>query len=337
MFMDDLERLILRIRDRIQKHSTSLLTNEAETRYALINPVLSFFGWMLDDPSHIIAELPLGKGRCDYALFAGAEIPSVIIEAKALGTNVRDGMGQSIAYCLEHGVDYFGVTNGQVWEIYETRAAGAIDKKLVVRVDVQAPVNQTAMKLLWLWRGNFVHDEPAAPPLGPTLVQPAAPGESAGKLGPTTPVSTAQTRTATPEASQPKHSASGQPIPITSASGTPLANLDPKPFDLVPSAIRFPDGRSYQTSRWWELSARIVEWLTSTGRLDAKNCPVTTARGSFLVHTEPRRSTGEKFANPRQVGGLWFEAHGNASHHARQVKNILTACRIPLTDVFVDS
>ncbi len=67
MFMDDLERLILRIRDRIQKHSTSLLTNEAETRYALINPVLSFFGWMLDDPCHIIAELPLGKGRCDYA------------------------------------------------------------------------------------------------------------------------------------------------------------------------------------------------------------------------------------------------------------------------------
>ena len=82
MWLDELAELIESLKRRSVEHSDALRKNEALTRSALIDPVLTALGWDLTDPAQVIPEYVTINGRIDYAMFAGGgDRPVMLVEA----------------------------------------------------------------------------------------------------------------------------------------------------------------------------------------------------------------------------------------------------------------
>ena len=155
MPLESLLQLVETLRERIETHRATLSQSEALTRYALIDPLLRELGWDTSDPAMVIPEYRSGSGSADYALLGNGS-PSMMVEAKKLGTPLRDQvLAQGINYCLMEGTNHFAVTDGASWEIYETHRPVPIDQKRVVAFNLvnQSPA-EVCLKALALWRPN---------------------------------------------------------------------------------------------------------------------------------------------------------------------------------------
>ena len=163
MWLDELNDLVVELSTKIDQHREILQKSESATRYCLIDPLLTALGWDLSDPAQVLTEYKSGNGRADYAMVPGSGPPSLVIEAKSLFTPTAQGIAQSINYCLQDGIKYFVVTNGDDWEVYETHRPVPMQDKRVTAFKI-TDMNQSAvMGMLWLWRGNFKSGDPAMP------------------------------------------------------------------------------------------------------------------------------------------------------------------------------
>ena len=134
MNVNDMQDLIETLQKRISDYRTDLKARETLTRYALVDPLLRGMGWDTGDPAQVQPEYTIGDGRADYALFKNVRedgLPSLVVEAKSLGGVGTQGQGplsgmpeppdkQAIGYCMDEGIPYFAVTDGQRWDVYET-------------------------------------------------------------------------------------------------------------------------------------------------------------------------------------------------------------------------
>ena len=307
MWLDDLARLFADLRSRATEYGTELRRNEALTRAALIDPVLVQLGWDVHDPGQMIPEYHAGRGRVDYALFDGQNArPVAFVEAKSLGTPLADKLAQAITYCNEQGVKYFAVTDGQRWEIYETFRAVPNPDKLIFKVDLgNDPDHRSALRLLWLWRGNFTgHGDPE------TATFPDAETPSTGGAKSSDKRHRQPTR---PNGTSRETDVEGNWKPLRSV----LSDLRRTKGQPPPSGIRFPDGESSAVKTWRDLQVSTANWLVSRGRLSASRCPVVTSRGTHIVHREPTRSDGSPFVSPVEVAGMWLDLNWSAMNHAR--------------------
>ena len=98
--------------------------NEAETRAEYIDPALKNAGWGVVDGSRILREYPITLGRlegfgrrskplvADYVLvYRNTKL--AVIEAKAWGESITEGLGQSKDYAEKLAIRYAYSTNGQ--------------------------------------------------------------------------------------------------------------------------------------------------------------------------------------------------------------------------------
>ena len=158
--MDDLLKLIATLRERIDSHEVALRRNEALTRSVLIDPLLRALGWDTENPAQVIPEYPIPsepKKQADYALFAGSDVPTIIVEAKSLGVALSEAAIQAVQYCTVDGYKYFAVTDGSQWTLYETHRSAALDKKKIARFDLRSdsPID-VCSRAIALWRQRFV-------------------------------------------------------------------------------------------------------------------------------------------------------------------------------------
>ena len=176
MWLDELNDLVVELSTKIDQHREILQKSESSTRYCLIDPLLTALGWDLSDPAQVLTEYNSGNGRADYAMAPGSGPPSLVVEAKSLFTPTAQGIAQSINYCLQDGIKYFVVTNGDDWEVYETHRPVPMQDKRVTAFKI-TDMNQSAvMGMLWLWRGNFKDGDPAMPaPPAPAEELPTTP------------------------------------------------------------------------------------------------------------------------------------------------------------------
>ena len=269
MWLDELNELVGRLKERIEQHKDVLCKNETATRYALIDPLLTALGWDLQDPEQVQTEYSTGDGRADYAMLAGGDSsrPRLVIEAKKLGRPIGDGINQSITYCVGRGIPYFVVTNGRDWAAYETHKPVPVTDKRIVDFSLTDLAQPTVMQMLWLWRGNFESESPIVPvaPDRPALQQ-----------------------TVTP-ASQPAAVESSSSVQQPDR-GTPLGEFNPNDGDPPPAALLFSDGTEKEITNWYEFQTLVVEWLIDAGSLTAANCPVEGPRGRYLVATSPAQA-----------------------------------------------
>lgn len=153
MILESLLELVETLKARIDQHGDQLRQSEALTRYVLVDPLLRELGWNTEDPSSVIPDYESDHGKADYALH-GDDKTVMMVEAKKLGTQLRDSvLSEGINYCLMEGAMYFSITDGQLWEVYETHRPVPIDQKRVVEFDLQDQSSAAVcLKALALWR-----------------------------------------------------------------------------------------------------------------------------------------------------------------------------------------
>ena len=282
MPLESLLKLAETLKERVSDHRAALSANEIRTRYALIDPLLRELGWDTSDPSAVIPEYKTRQGGiADYALLK-ADSPAVMVEAKKLGTPLRDDvLSQVLNYCMMEGTEHFSVTNGARWEIYETHKPVPIDQKLVAEFDLSEDSPASfCLKALALWRPS-VEDGFVAPAQTPAIgldkpavvpPQPIDPPDPPGDWHRLTDIKTTANR--------------------------------------KPSEMLFPDNTRAELRIWIELVAETARWLSQNGHLTLTDSPIKSSprTKSYILSVSPIHGDGKDFKRgSRKVNGFWID------------------------------
>ena len=298
MWLDELNDLVVELNTKIDQHREILQKSESATRYCLIDPLLTALGWDLSDPAQVLTEYKSGNGRADYAMVPGSGPPSLVIEAKSLLTPIENAIEQTINYCIQDGIDYFVITNGDDWEAYETHRRGPMQDKRVTAFKITDMNQRAVMRMLWLWRGNFKSGEPEMPT--------CPPGEDSSPEPP--------------------------PPPL---AGTSLSELADVTGQEPPQTMAFPDGSTKSVGKWNRVQIATVEWLVETSKLSEARCPLTNPRGTHLVHTSPYTKSGKQFTGPMAIKQFWIATGLSANGQVSRTTDILNAIGVNPATVFV--
>ncbi len=206
----------------MREHEGRLRKSEALTRYVLIDPILRALGWNTEDPDQVEPEFSTQTGRPDYALIWESK-PLIMIEAKALGSNLQQARQTGFQYCWQNKVPFYVITDGDVWEAHDLSKMGG-EQIISIRLSQDNP-GEATRQLLALWR-------PAMP-----KVQTAP---QSIVLGTPLPVS-----------------APPSPQGISLSEFRKKVKRDQKP----PQCIFFPDGPYKDIDRWKDILIAVAEWV----------------------------------------------------------------------------
>lgn len=279
MPLDDLVQVIETIQQRITSYGYSF--NETQTRAALIDPLLTSLGWDVSDPGIVTPEYRTDVGWADYALRDPGNKPAAVVEAKKLGTFVENHLQQAVNYCIEQGIVYAGVTDGNHWQLYRTFEPVPLEQKRVLDVVVNSsPAHECALRFLMLWRPNLATGK-AIPAETPIF--------GGGKDSP----------------------------PPPPGDWKPLAELQSVTGTTAPTTIKFPGGEERVVARWWRVLAEVAEWLVGIGSLTASQVPIRIGnRQSYIVHSEGVHSNGNGFYRSHKLSNGFFCEVGISANDA---------------------
>ena len=282
MILESLLELVKTLKERIEKHDDQLRKSEWLTRYALVDPLLRELGWDTEDPTLVIPEYQSGHGRADYALLGDGK-PVMMVEAKKLGTQLQDSvLSQGINYCLMEGTNYFTVTDGQRWEVYETHKAVPIDQKRVVEFDIgHLSAADACLKALALWRPSVQSGS-------------VAPGTES-VLGLTEDDSNDKDTTDQTEISEDDDREWMQLTQVNTAN-----------YEKPPVELRCPDGSLVSITYWYGLITEPTRWLLNKGHLTPSHLPIQKA-SKYLVSTTATHPNEALMVNGKDVSGTWVE------------------------------
>lgn len=334
--LDDLVKVIETLKARITNHGASLRENEIRTRSALIDPLLQALGWPISDPALVTPEYDVRGRRADYALHMTNTLPAATLEAKRLGQHSEIHRGQMLSYANEAGIRYAGLTDGDVWELYEVFKAGQLEERCLLKISIATtPAHQAALKLLLLWRPNLASGQPvaASPPVLTAKVDGGssvpAPMED-GSLPNSVELISGHVISEPPVVSLPS---------MTVEGWKPLSEISPKiSGDSPPSAIRLPDGNELRLRKAWSASVEsTAAWLWSKELLTLSNVPVKSSKKRYIVNTEPSHPAGNGFNFPKEVVGtpIWAEGNIGARAAVSNAKKLLELCGVSPSTVFL--
>lgn len=115
--------------------------SEADTRAALIDPILDALGWDTRDLSIVRREVPVPGGTTvDYGLLGDDGKPRLHVEAKKLGglLDIKT-VAQTVNYANGAGVPWCVLTDGIRWRVFWTLAPVAMDRKGVFDINLADP------------------------------------------------------------------------------------------------------------------------------------------------------------------------------------------------------
>ncbi len=292
--LEELARLIERLRRTARDYATQLVRNEALTRYCLIDPVLRACGWDTADPGAVRVEDTAGNGRADYALLDALGGYAMVIEAKAPTEKPPPIAATAvIAYAgelLKSGqhVPAVAIATGAVWEAYEYPAL-----RLRGRVNLlEGRPELRALELAQLlWRPLVAH----MPPIG---VPPTKKDEP-----------------------RPPNRGSGEATRVLSLAELSTEHLTGK---APPKAVIFPSGDSKNLSYWNDLLAAVAEHLILEHNERRPRLPIIVDQRALLAE-KPVHPNGRDFFTPRKIGNLYLEAQVSAGQAVRNALRLLDA------------
>ena len=314
MPLDDLVSVIETLQQRIKEHGHAL--NETQTRTALIDPLLTALGWDVSDPGIVTPEYRTDVGWADYALRGPGNKPSAVVEAKRLGSFVENHLDQAVTYCIQQGIAYAAVTDGNHWQMYRTFEPVPLLDKRVLDVQIgNTPAFECALKFLLLWRPNLASGRPVEAS-EPVLSEANTTSPSIGVVQVTpSPASMVI---------EDQHV-----IPQVSAlpSGEEWINLSeyrPKPGDAPPSAIRFSTSEERHVGRHKNLLIEVAEYLVRRHELTAQKCPIGSGRVKYLVNSVQEHKDGSSFRDQHLLSnGLHLETKDPAPQTANSARFLL--------------
>ena len=308
MPLENLLTLIEKLRERIDSHGDALKKNEMLTRYALIDPLLRELGWDTEDPDVVVPEYRSDGGRPDYALHKEGK-PIIMLEAKSLDTPLKDAVKQVINYCIQEGTDYFAVTDGRRWEIYETHKRGSIDEKRIISLDLKiTSAADVCLNTLALWRPSVISGQVV---VGETPVIGLSDDQQ----------STTEPRAAGETTVQP-------PLPVQSEEGwESLSEINPESKDPPPTEILFPDNSGISIESWRALLIEVTRWLIKEDILKLDHCPIwfsdRPSATNYIVATSARHSHGTEVHAFEKIGPFYIELTHNAGNCVTGAERII--------------
>ena len=126
---------------KVEKSSTSI--TEQDTRQGLINYLFRSLGWDFSDFTTVKSEFrhPKYNEAVDYALFCDNSVdkPVLLIEAKALGTNLNNGkiIKQLCAYMGQIGVQWGVLTDGNKYVMYNSNAGVSFEEQKFLTLQIK--------------------------------------------------------------------------------------------------------------------------------------------------------------------------------------------------------
>ena len=322
MPLDSLLSLVEKLRKRIDVHGSKLRQSEALTRSALIDPLLRELGWDTEDPALVVPEYNEAGGSVDYALFGGNK-PFMMVEAKKLGTSLRDGkvLIQGLAYCQKQGTRYLSVTDGRRWEIYEPHRGGAvpINEKRIVEFDLKnGSAAEVCSKAVVLRRSNVERLPDAVYPLGSEDMadETVLPQPNIKRL---------------PDSPSPSEAPAPNPQPpspdLDEHEWQPISELSLEKSSCPPLEIQFPDDSSVSLAESWKsLLVEVTRWLANANHLKIVHCPIPSRpRGSkyYAVSTESTHPNENQFTSLAQVGPFCVEASNSRAWSVPAAQTII--------------
>ena len=310
MPLESLLELVKTLSSRIDRHGPALRQSEALTRYALIDPLLRELSWDTSDPGMVMPEYRSGSGSADYALLSNGQ-PVIMIEAKKLGTTLGyDVISQILTYCQIQGTGFFCVTDGRLWEIYETHKPVPIDDKRIVRFDLRDDPTQVCLKALALWRYSVESGDIAAAQT--PVVETTQPYQGIPDAG---------TQTIPTPAIQPE---SVIPVPENS-KWQPLSDFIRDNISVRPTQIIFPDNSISNISVSKQVLLEVVDWLQKNRLLDSSHCPIKLpgAKYRYIVNNAPVDELGRNREKCEQIGQFFVEPRSALDYIARQAEYVI--------------
>lgn len=138
--------VLIQIQESANLYKTTLSRNEAATRAVLIDPVLRALGWNTANTNMVEVEKTIDQVRADYALYDGNQIPQIIVEAKALGTNLdqKKLIMALVNYAFSFGLEDIFLTDGLIWEHFDKFQPGKLEPTRVLSIVDDSPVDCAA-------------------------------------------------------------------------------------------------------------------------------------------------------------------------------------------------
>ena len=297
MPLESLLELVQKLRKRIDTHGEALKQSEALTRYALIDPLLRELGWDTTDPTQVVPEYRVPNNQlADYVLLSNNS-PVIVVESKKLNEPLRGGkaLDQGILYCAHTGSGHFLLTDGRLWEIYESSSTSP---KISFDLKGQPPAEACLQAL--------------------ALLRPAAEGgRIAAGQAPIIEVTHDRPEKKRPPTVTPPVADEHEWEPLTEVTAVEGQN---------PIGMLFPDGRPVQVKNWPATLEEVVRWLINGRMLGSSHCPIIGTNPKafrYMVHTQPIHSNGARFRLPLEVNGFWVEKHDNRQALIDKIKTII--------------
>lgn len=131
--MSGLEEVLARAQATLKSGS---LQSEAHVRQAVIGPVLQALGWDPTDARQWIPEMRVPEGVVDDALLGDNGNPLVFVEAKRQGNLSPKAEEQLFDYAAKQGVPLLVLTDGDIWDLYLSMAAGPPTQRQFLHIEL---------------------------------------------------------------------------------------------------------------------------------------------------------------------------------------------------------
>lgn len=144
--LSNLSDTLIQIQESAKLYRETLKKNEAATRAVLIDPVLRSLGWDTANTNMVEVEKTMDSVRADYALYDSNSIPRIIVEAKALGTD----LGQKklvmalVGYAFSFGLNDVFLTDGIIWQHFDNFQPGNLSPTKIINLAADNPVDCAA-------------------------------------------------------------------------------------------------------------------------------------------------------------------------------------------------